>query len=104
VAAAVIGLGHALGLRVVAEGVEHEAQLAFLRRHGCDEFQGHLLSQPLEAATMGQVLSHARIQHRLVMDTLPMPVPVPEPKLPPFPSLPTLPMPVAELAGHRRGR
>jgi EAL domain-containing protein (putative c-di-GMP-specific phosphodiesterase class I)/GGDEF domain-containing protein len=95
VSAAVIGMGHSLGLRVVAEGVEREDQLDFLRRHGCDEFQGHLLSHPLDAGTMGQVLSHARIQHRLVMDTF-SPVPPPEParpsRMPPFPSLPTLPM------------
>jgi len=69
VAAAVIGLGHTLGLRIVAEGVEHEEQLDFLRRHGCDEFQGHLLSHPLDAATMGRLLGHARIQHRLIMGT-----------------------------------
>lgn len=95
VAAAVIGLGHTLGLRVLAEGVEREDQLQFLRRHGCDEFQGHLLSHPLDAATMGQVLRQARIQHRLVMD-LSLPAapaePAPRPVMTPFPSLPTLPM------------
>ncbi|MBL8307721.1 MAG: EAL domain-containing protein [Rubrivivax sp.] len=47
IAAAVIALGHALGLRVVAEGVETEAQLGFLRSHACDELQGYLLSRPL---------------------------------------------------------
>lgn len=106
VAAAVIGLGHTLGLRVVAEGVETTAQLEFLRRHGCDEFQGHLLAHPLEAPTMGQVLSHARIQHRLVMDSLPSPVtpPILAFEMPPFPSLPTLPMLEAALAGHGKGR
>jgi EAL domain-containing protein (putative c-di-GMP-specific phosphodiesterase class I)/GGDEF domain-containing protein len=97
VVAAVIGMGHSLGLRVLAEGVEREDQLDFLRHHGCDEFQGHLLSHPLDAATMGQVLSHARIQHRLVMDTFsPATSPPPKQALPlrmsPFPSLPTLPM------------
>ena len=95
VAAAVIGLGHSLGLRVLAEGVEREDQLDFLRRHGCDEFQGHLLSHPLDAATMGQVLRQARIQHRMVMD-LSLPSTFQEPArpaaMPPFPSLPTLPM------------
>jgi EAL domain-containing protein (putative c-di-GMP-specific phosphodiesterase class I)/GGDEF domain-containing protein len=106
VAAAVIAMGHTLGLRVLAEGVEHTAQLEFLRRHGCDEFQGHLLAHPLEAATMGQVISHARIQHRLVMDSLPSPVTPPAMafEIPPFPSLPTLPMLEAELAGTGRPR
>ncbi|MDZ7858836.1 GGDEF domain-containing phosphodiesterase [Sphaerotilus sp.] len=95
VAAAVIGLGHSLGLRVLAEGVEREDQLDFLRRHGCDEFQGHLLSHPLDAVTMGQVLRQARIQHRMVMD-LSLPTAHHEPPrhagMTPFPSLPTLPL------------
>jgi EAL domain-containing protein (putative c-di-GMP-specific phosphodiesterase class I) len=49
---AIIALSHALGLRVVAEGVETEAQFSFLRLHGCDEAQGYLISRPLEAAQL----------------------------------------------------
>jgi len=41
---AIIGLGHTLGLKVVAEGVESEAEAAVLRGAGCDEFQGFLYS------------------------------------------------------------
>ena len=47
IAAAVIAMAHGLGLRVVAEGVEREEQLAFLRRQRCDHFQGYLFSRPL---------------------------------------------------------
>jgi len=47
IASAVIAMAHGLGLTVVAEGVEHEEQLAFLRRQRCDHFQGYLFSRPL---------------------------------------------------------
>lgn len=46
---AIINLGHSLGLRVIAEGVESEGQLARLRLFDCDEVQGHLISPPLSA-------------------------------------------------------
>ncbi|HMB39425.1 MAG TPA: EAL domain-containing protein, partial [Wenzhouxiangellaceae bacterium] len=44
--AAMIGLGHRLGLEVVAEGVELSAQLEFLAAHDCDLAQGYLLQRP----------------------------------------------------------
>lgn len=47
---AIVAMAHALKLRVVAEGVETEAQREFLRSIGCDEVQGYLLSRPLPAA------------------------------------------------------
>jgi EAL domain-containing protein (putative c-di-GMP-specific phosphodiesterase class I) len=46
---AIIAMGHALKLKVIAEGVEKAAQLAFLRRHGCDEIQGFYFSKPIPA-------------------------------------------------------
>lgn len=44
---AIIGMAKNLNLKVIAEGVENNDQLAFLRAHGCDEVQGYYLSKPL---------------------------------------------------------
>ena len=56
IAHAIIRMGKALGMTVVAEGVETEEQLAFLRHHGCDQMQGYLFSKPLPAEKMVELL------------------------------------------------
>lgn len=48
-ASAVIAVGHCLGMNVVAEGVETQTQLHYLRWRDCDEVQGYLISEPLSS-------------------------------------------------------
>lgn len=54
---AIIGLGHSLGKRVVAEGVETEEQLAFLKAMGCQEIQGYLFGRPEPATEFARKLA-----------------------------------------------
>jgi EAL domain-containing protein (putative c-di-GMP-specific phosphodiesterase class I) len=56
---AIIALAHSLRLQVVAEGVEHAAQLGFLQSSGGDQYQGFLHSKPLPAAEFEKILSLA---------------------------------------------
>lgn len=64
---AIVAMAHALQLRVVAEGVETEAQREFLRGLQCDEMQGYLLSRPLPAADAAAFIRAADSQRlRLV--------------------------------------
>jgi diguanylate cyclase (GGDEF)-like protein len=60
IAQAIISMGKALGLTVVAEGVETAEQAAFLRAHGCDEMQGYFFSKPVEAERVPDLLGAAR--------------------------------------------
>ena len=60
-AAGIIAVGHSLGMRVVAEGVETEHQLSFLRWHACDEVQGFLVSPPLDADDFLQLVKGGRV-------------------------------------------
>jgi diguanylate cyclase (GGDEF)-like protein/PAS domain S-box-containing protein len=56
---AVINMGRSLHMRVVAEGVEAQDQLVFLKEHGCSEAQGYYFSRPLEAAGFADWVRHS---------------------------------------------
>jgi len=55
--AAIVGVGHALSLDVIAEGVENRGQLETISALGCQMAQGFLLGRPVSAAQIGQLLS-----------------------------------------------
>lgn len=58
IARTIISMGHQLNLKVIAEGVETENQLRFLKDNDCDELQGFCFSQPLPATECQQLLLH----------------------------------------------
>jgi len=60
---AIIGLGHGLGLKVIAEGVETQDQLKFLRWQKCDDMQGYYFSKPLPAGSFEELLQSGRTLH-----------------------------------------
>ena len=60
----IIELAHSLELRVVAEGVESQAQLAFLKAAGCDQIQGYLFSRPLPMQELERLLLEKRSLER----------------------------------------
>jgi EAL domain-containing protein (putative c-di-GMP-specific phosphodiesterase class I) len=56
IATAIISMGHSLRLKVIAEGVESEDQLAFLHKQKCDEIQGFLFSPPIPPEEIAKLL------------------------------------------------
>jgi EAL domain-containing protein (putative c-di-GMP-specific phosphodiesterase class I) len=64
IAQAIISLGHVLGLRVLAEGVETEDEARFLRTHRCDEGQGYLFAKPCPADVALALLATSSIERR----------------------------------------
>ena len=55
---AVIGLGHNLGMPVIAEGIETAEQLAFLLGAHCDEIQGYLIGRPMPIEDYSHIVGH----------------------------------------------
>jgi diguanylate cyclase (GGDEF)-like protein len=63
-AQAIISLGHSLKLKVIAEGVETDEQLRFLRRHRCDAVQGFYFGEPVPPDLFTRLLARAAPQAR----------------------------------------
>ncbi|MFN2309037.1 MAG: EAL domain-containing protein, partial [Gammaproteobacteria bacterium] len=59
IARTVITLGHSLNMRVIAEGVETEDQLRFLREHACNEVQGYYFGRPMPPGAVERLLRGA---------------------------------------------
>lgn len=57
IVAAIIAMAHNLNIQVIAEGVETEEQMAFLRKHKCDEMQGYFWSPPVSSENIEQMLT-----------------------------------------------
>jgi len=58
ITATIIAMGHTLGFKVLAEGVETPEQLAFLREKGCDSYQGNIKSKPVSAEAFTVLLGN----------------------------------------------
>jgi len=66
---AIVAMAHSMNLRVVAEGVEKESQLVFLRNQGCDEVQGYLISKPVSAEAFTRLLQQRQGSGKLSLTT-----------------------------------
>ena len=56
---AIVSMAHALGMAVVAEGVENSEQLEILRELGCDEAQGYFIARPMPSVELAAMLSRS---------------------------------------------
>jgi EAL domain-containing protein (putative c-di-GMP-specific phosphodiesterase class I) len=66
---AIITIAHNLGLKVVAEGVEHENQLSILRRYKCEMLQGYLYSKPYNAVRFERLLKENHELRKIIQNS-----------------------------------
>ena len=70
IAKAIIAMAHSLHLKVIAEGVETQGQLEYLRSHGCDEMQGYYFSRPVPAREFEILLrEHRQLPAQVLAET-----------------------------------
>ncbi|GAK52142.1 diguanylate cyclase/phosphodiesterase with PAS/PAC sensor(S) [Candidatus Moduliflexus flocculans] len=60
IAQAIFSLAHSLNMKVLAEGIENEVQLEFMRRNDCDQIQGFLFSKPIKSEEMTSLLTDGK--------------------------------------------
>ncbi len=65
---AVVGLGHSLGMRICAEGVETPEQLSFLKNEGCDEVQGFLVGEPMTTSQFERIFATPVYEKTLTLE------------------------------------
>ena len=65
---AVVGLGHNLGMRICAEGVETQQQLSFLKNEGCDEVQGFLVGEPMTVSQFERIFTTPIYEKTLTLE------------------------------------
>jgi EAL domain-containing protein (putative c-di-GMP-specific phosphodiesterase class I) len=63
-----LSMAHQLGMKVVAEGVEDEADWAFLRQHGCEYAQGWFVAKPMPAERIGPWLDEWERRRRTLLE------------------------------------
>lgn len=56
IARGIVALGHALGMKITAEGVETESQASFLQRENCDSLQGYMISKPVPETEVADLI------------------------------------------------
>ncbi|MBF0291402.1 MAG: EAL domain-containing protein [Nitrospinae bacterium] len=61
IAKAIVSMAHGIGVKTVAEGVETQDQLAYLRDMGCDQIQGYIFSRPLPEDEMADLITAGRV-------------------------------------------
>ncbi len=73
-AESIINIAHNLGLKVVAEGVEHEKQLDILKKYDCEMMQGYLFSKPVNATKFEQLLTEGKNMKHMLETRKPSPI------------------------------
>ena len=66
IAATIVAMGHTLGFKVLAEGVETKEQLAFLQKTGCDAYQGYLIGRPVPGEEFIKLYLDNWLEYKLI--------------------------------------